>query len=162
MRPRSIAVRLVLAVAALTTVATSAPDDIVLSTTTEGTLGLGTTQISVFANRAAVDHADRLDLEIMPIGSFKDIELEDHDPAEPLRFGATDEGFLLRYSAIEVLCVRERDCDVGFTAEVPVDLDRSIDVAATVTFVRFGDSQFFFPDNPPFPDDAVIEVRIGP
>jgi hypothetical protein len=31
-----------------------------------------------------------------------------------------------------------------------------------VTFVRFGDSQFLFPDNPPFPDDAVIEVRIGP
>jgi hypothetical protein len=162
MRLRSIVVRLVLVVAALTTVATSAIDDLVLSSTIEGTLGAGTRRISVFANRAAVDHADFIRLEIGPVGSSPAVDFDTPDPTLPIVLDSIDTTTRgLRFD-VEALCVRDRDCDASLTFEIPVAQDGPVAVGITATFVRVADSSFFFPDNPPFPEDAVIEVRIEP
>ena len=162
MRLRSIAVRLVLVVAALTTVATSPIPDLVLSTTIDGTLGAGTRRISVVANRAAVNHADYIRLEIGPVGSNLAVDFDMPDPTLPIVLDSiattTRE---LRFD-VETLCVRDRDCDASLTFEVPVAQDGPVEVSVTLTFVRVADSSFFFPDNPPFPEDAMIEVRIEP
>ena len=58
--------------------------------------------------------------------------------------------------------MRDRDCDASLTFVLPVEQDRPVDVSVTLTFVREGDPAFLFPDNPPFPEDATVEVRIGP
>jgi hypothetical protein len=162
MRLRSIAVRLVLIVAALTTVATSAIDDIVLSSTIEGQLVAGTRRISVFANRAAVDHADFIRLEIIPIGSFSAVDVDLPDPTLPIVLDLIDTAPRQLQFDIETLCARKRDCDASLTFEVSLLQDRPVDVSVTATFVRVADSSFFFPDNPPFPEDAVVEVRFEP
>lgn len=162
MRLRSIAVRLVLVVAALTTVATSAIDDIVLSDTIEGALGAGTRRISVLANRAAVNHADFIKLEIGPIGSSPAINPDTPDPTLPIVLDSIDTTTRELRFDVETLCARDRDCDASLTFEVPVELGGPVEVSVTATFVRVADSSFFFPDNPPFPQDAVIEVRIEP
>jgi hypothetical protein len=161
MRLRSIAVRLVLIVAALTTVATSAIPDIVLSATTEGPLGAGTRRISVFANRAAVNHADFIELEIGPVDSSSAVSFDTPDPALPIVLDSLHptKGFSFD---VEALCARDRDCDASLTFEVPVDEYGPPAVSVTVTFERATDSRFFFPDNPPFPEDAAVEVRIEP
>ena len=153
-------VRLVLIVAALATVATSAPADIVLSETIQGSLGAGTRRISVFASRAAVDHADFIRLEIGPVGSLSASSSDNPDPTLPIvldSIGTTRRE--LRFD-VEALCARDLDCDASLTFEVPAAQSGPVEV--TVTFVRAGDSSFFFPDNPPFPEDAVIDVRIEP
>jgi hypothetical protein len=160
MRLRSIAVRLVLVVAALTTVATSALPDIVLSDTVEGTLGAGTKRISVFANRAAVDHADFIKLEIGRGGSSA-VNTEFPDPALPIKLDPTVAPREFQFD-VETLCVRDRDCDASLTFEIPVEQQEPVEVSVTLTFQRTTDSSFFFPDNPPFPKDAVVEVRIEP
>jgi hypothetical protein len=161
MRLRSIAVRLVLIMAALTTVATSAIDDIVLAATVEGPLGAGTRRVSVFANRAAVNHADFIQLEIGQVGSSSDVGFDSPDPTLPIVLDSIHTTTELRFD-IEALCVRGRDCDASLTFEVPAEQGGPVEVSVTVTFVRVADSSFFFPDNPPFPEDAVIEVRVDP
>lgn len=161
MKLRSIAVRLVLVVAALTTVATSPIDDLVLSSTIEGVLDAGTRRISVVTNRAAVNHADFIRLEIGPVGGFPAVDLDTPDPTLPIVLDSIDTTTELRFD-VETLCVRDRDCDASLTFEVPVAQDGSGEVSVTLTFVRVADSSFFFPDNPPFPEDAMVEVRIEP
>jgi hypothetical protein len=157
---RSIAVRLVLVVAALTTVATSAPENYLLSDTTEGTLGPGPTQITVSANRAAVNNADKLLLEFQAIGSVGDPLIEMPDPALPFRLeGIESEAIQLEYRA-GALCARDRDCEASVTVEVPSD--SPIDVSVTASFWREGDGRLLLPADRSFSEDATIEVRIGP
>src|ERR1041384_2150616 len=59
MKGRAIAVRIILGVAALTTVATSAPADFELTSLAERRLEGGTVRVSAVANRTAADHADQ-------------------------------------------------------------------------------------------------------
>ena len=160
MQKRSLAVRLVLVVAALTTVATSAPDDIVMLDTTEGTLAPGATRISLFANRAAVNHADFVHLELSGTDVSGSGGTSMPDPTLPVQLsGIPRSGVTLEYN-IESLCERDRDCDTGITIEIPEDAP--IGVTVTARFVRAGDGALLFPDNPPFPRSAVLEVRIEP
>jgi len=161
MHRRAIAVRLVLVVAALTTVATSPPKNSLLSDTTEGTLAPGLTQISVSGNRAAVNNADRLILELQAIGSLAVHEvIETPDPALPFTLlGLSDTLIQLEYP-IATVCARDQDCETSVTVELPQEMP--IDVSVTASFWREGDGRLLLPADRSFPDSATIAVRIGP
>jgi len=157
MQLRSLAVRLVLVTAVLTTVATSAPPEIVLSATIDATIGPGPTSIVVFGNRAAINHADTLHVAIAPRGSNGGLDGKWPAPDAPIE---ASEPYTVVGYVIEDVCVRDQDCSTMFTITVPSGTKRNVSLSAT--FQRASDSSFFFPDNPPFPSDAVVDIRIGP
>jgi hypothetical protein len=109
-----------------------------------------------------VDHADFIRLEIIPVGSFSAVNVDFPDPTLPIVLDSINSTPRELQFDIETLCARKRDCDASLTFEVSLVQDRPADVSVTATFVRVADSSFFFPDNPPFPEDAVVEVRLEP
>ena len=153
----SLAVRLVLITAVLTTVATSAPPQIELSATIDATIGPGPTSIVVFGNRAAVNHADTLHVAITPRGEMGGLDDNWQAPSAPIEVIGS---FTAVAYMIEDVCARDHDCSAMFTIEVPPGTTRDVSISAV--FQRASDASFFFPDNPPFPSDAVVDVRIQP
>lgn len=161
---RSVAVRLTLAVAALTTVATSAPDNFVLSDMAERTLSAGPTRISVVPNRVAVNHGDRvsLTLQLSATGGTAPftVTIVPDDavrPAETIEISSVARE--VEYDLTE-LCPHDQDCDAGVTVEVPSR--REVDAIATASVLAYGDSRFLFPDDRSFPPDATVTVGFGP
>lgn len=160
MSRRSIAVRIVLVMAALATVATSAPDDVLLSDTVSGTLGIEPTAISISANRSAVNHASFVAVAFTMDGvtaSFRNIDQPD-DPAVPFELQDLSVTIELGYD-LDALCTRDRDCETGITVKVPT---APVHVSVTASFGAEGDGALLFPDDNAFPGDAKIEVRFGP
>jgi hypothetical protein len=148
-------------VAALTTVATSAPDDVLLSDTVEGTLGPGPTRITMSANRAAVNHAHfvmivfRADGVTSPDGWSDDPIIR----STPIELTGVDTiPFGLR-NDLEVVCTRDRDCEISIVVTVPTG---AIQARVTASLGVPGDGGFLFPDDHSFPDDASVDVRFGP
>jgi len=121
MQLRSLAVRLVLVTAVLTTVATSAPPEIELSATIDATIGPGPTSIVVFGNRAAVNHADTLHVVIAPRGTMGG--LGDKWPAPDAPIEASESYTTVGY-VIEDVCMRDHDCSTMFTITVPPGIKR--------------------------------------
>jgi hypothetical protein len=165
MTRRSIAVRIVLVVAALATVATSAPRNYLLTATAQRTLTAGPTRISVVANRTAVNHADagvRMELVLVVAdggGPAKVTLVPDDKAMQPQTVSVAAVQVTEEFDLSE-LCVPNKDCDAGVTVEVPAGSSISANVIATMT--AYGDSAFFFPDDRSFPGDATVTVGFQP
>jgi hypothetical protein len=163
MTRRSLAVRLVLVVSALATVATSAPKDFTLTDVAERTLEGGPSRIAVLANRAAVNNADRVSLAIDLITATGTpptlVTIIPDDPSLPPETIEVGLGFTAVDHDLTALCVRDRDCSAGVTVEIPAG--RSIAVIATATVLAYADTSFF-PEDRSFPDDATVAIEVEP
>jgi len=160
----SIAVRLILIVAVLTTVATSPPPSYAVTATDERTLAIGTTRISARANRSGVAAADRLtlDLELRTASPPKQntVTIVPDDPAIAPETIVVSANFNERSYQLLAVCDRDRDCDAGVSVEIPDG--SAVTVTATATLVRLGDSRFLFPSDRSFPSDATVDVGFQP
>ncbi len=164
MNRRSVAVRLVLIVATLTTVATSAPRNYVITATAERAVATGTLRVHASANQIGMAHADDLSmtLELHAATSTAStlVTITPDDPEMPPQQITLDaQGVFLDYDLI-ALCVADRACDAGVTIELPADA--AISLKATATLTAFGDASFFFPADRSFPDDASVQVELQP
>jgi hypothetical protein len=165
MRFRSIAIRLVLIIAALATVATSPPASYMLSASDTIELsGPVTVRVFARANAPAFEHADRFVLELAiesaEPGQTLTLPLIPDDPSQPIIEAELVNGFLLHWVelASDDPCPRESDagCELGMSIELPEGA--TVTVQATGWITAQGDPSFFFPENRDFPADAVIEV----
>lgn len=161
---RSTAVRLVLIVAILTTVATSAPRNFEVSATDEHTLPTGTTRISAHANQIGVAHADQLMLELELRTAMAPMQntatIVPDDPAIAPETLVVSAGFTERSYQLLAVCTRDKDCDAGVSIDVPAG--SPITVTATATLVRFADGSLFFPEDRSFPNGATVDVGFQP
>ncbi len=162
MTRRSVAVRLTLIVATLTTVATSAPRNYTVTDTAERPLIRGTLRVSASANQVGMAHADDLSLRLMLHASTGStlVTITPDDPQRPPEQVTVDARFLpLDYDLI-ALCEPDQACEAGVTIELPVD--SAVSLTATATLTAFGDSAFFFPEDRSFPADATVQVELQP
>jgi hypothetical protein len=165
MTRRALAVRFTLIVATLTTIATSAPEDYVVLDVAGQTVGDGATRISVLASRAAVNHADRvtLELEITSAGGSAPATLtvtadDTRYSPEQLSIGPVP---VRVFYDLTALCARDRDCDVGATVEI-AGAGALVEITATGSVEREGDGALLFPENRAFPPEATVEIRFQP
>jgi hypothetical protein len=162
MTAQSIAVRLILISATLTTVATSAPRNYVVEGTATRTLSAGTWRIHALGNQIGVAHADELTLRLelrAPAGGNQVAQVTITAdggvfPTERVSLGSE------RTYDLIALCDRDRDCDAAVTLQIPTGA--TVEVTATASLIRFGDSSLFFPDDRSFPSGAAASVRIEP
>jgi hypothetical protein len=163
MTRRAVAVRLALIVAILTTVATSAPRNYVVTDTAERPLIMGTLRVHASANQVGMAHADDLSLRLelhSASGGSTLVTITPDDPQRPPEQIMVDAQVLpLDYDLI-ALCEPDRACDAGVTIELP--LDSAVSLKATATLTAFGDSAFFFPEDRSFPADATVQVELQP
>lgn len=163
MTRRSLAVRLVLIVAAATSVATSAPQDSTLTDSAERSQVTGALHVRVVANEVGMKHADDLSVRLELHGGTAPVTvtITSDDPrvaSEQVEVGA----YAVVTHDIDLIaqCAADRACDTGVTLEVPEGGE--IGLAATATLTAFGDSSFFFPDDRSFPDDATVQIELAP
>lgn len=163
MTRRSLAVRLVLVIAAATSVATSAPQNFVLTDTAERADVRGALHVHVSANERGIRHADDLSVALVLRGAATPltVTIRSDDPEVPpeqvMILPLQDTG----YSAdLITQCADDRACDAGLTVEVPSGA--AIAVEATASLIAFADSSLFFPDDRSFPTDAEVHVELEP
>lgn len=163
MTRRSLAVRLVLVVAAAASVATSAPRNFTISDRAERAELAGTVHVRALANERGMRHADDLSMQ-----------LEVHAGATPLTWTITSDDPQVpveqravaaqAYDSVDIdlitQCQPERACNAGVT--VSVSPGSAASFVATATLTAFGDSSFFFPEDRTFPDDAAVAVELAP
>lgn len=161
MTRRSLAVRLTLVVAIITTIATSV-SDYDLTDVDQRTIGEVPTRISVVANRAAVNHHDHVSLELEILrasGTARaTVTITPDDPAlapQMYELGAVP----VRVFFGLARCARDHECDTGVTVEIEGTV---AEVTATATLSANGDPALLFPKDRSFPADATVEVRFRP
>jgi hypothetical protein len=161
MQTRALAVRVILGIAALTTVATSLPE-LSMEDSIEGAIGAGPSRIRVIASEAAVAEGDELILVVefrTPTGTtaFQVTAIAD-DSDTNIRSATADEAGNSFYFDLMYLCPSEGDCDAGVTFEVPEG--RTLEVTATASLVKRGGGGCISGDPPPFSPEARVEVEL--
>ena len=161
---RATAVRLVLIVAILTTVVSSAPRNVQITASDERTLSAGTTHISTRANQSAVASADQMFLLLelhsaqAPIQNTVTIVPDDPSIApETLVVGA---GYPVRSYQLLALCARDKDCDAGISVDISAGSPITVSVTAGLVRVSYGG--FCLSADRPFPKGATVEVAFQP
>lgn len=153
---RSLGICGVLVAIAFATIATSAPEEILLSATASGTLGPGQTRLTLSINRTAVNDADSVIVEFRPDGiTAPPVIYGAVDPAMPFELNQIASSAMeLRYD-LDGLCTRDRDCEAAITVSVPAGAAPGGALHALVTgsVARSAEA---------FPSDARIAVRFGP
>ncbi|MEO7735010.1 MAG: hypothetical protein ABIY55_28910 [Kofleriaceae bacterium] len=163
MTRRSVAVRLVLVAATLTTVATSAPQNYYVTDTLDRPLARGTLRIHAAANQVGMSHADDLSmkLELHAVGTASTtVTITPDDPELAVEQVALDAQVTFREYDLIALCQPDRACDAGVTIEIPPDV--ALSITATGTLTAFGDPAFFFPEDRSFPADATLQLEGQP
>jgi hypothetical protein len=162
MRCRSIAIRVVLIVAALASVATSPPEGYVLSDS--GTIelsGPATIRAYARANAAAFEHADAFQMELrITAEAGQTLTLIPDDPSRPIVEAVLPNGTLQHFLSLHFGDTCRSDGNAGCELGVSIDIPESaaITVTATGQASALGDPSFFFPEDRDFPADAAVEV----
>jgi hypothetical protein len=150
---RDLAIRGVLAIGALSAIATSAPPEDVREATATTSLAAGSSKhVSVVVTATAVQKADRMTL-YMSMTARSGAPIITVIPDDPTR-APFDVGDFVSMP-IEG-CSAERDCTLGFRIEVTGTGLADVDVSAEA--VRDGDPSMCMPDDRTFHDSAHVLV----
>ena len=155
------AIRIVLVIGLLTTVATSAPEDFYLDGQSGMTFtGPTTVRAFVSANGDAIQHADQFQVEFELLaaqgGPFMVSVIPD-DPTREVQNASVDAGgsIIGFYDAIES-CDGEAACEFGVSFDIPADATVRFEIRGSL--IAYGDPSFFFPENREFPASATVQV----
>jgi hypothetical protein len=157
MQLREPAVRVVLIVSALASVATSVAT-YEISDTAEGVVrGPGVSRVRVLLNDVAVEEAEsiRVDFRRRDQRVSGDIAIDvvpDHQELEAFVLGA------VHSVEASAACAGPGACEIGFSLHVEAEADVPLEITARLG--RLGDGSLLFPDDRDFSDAARVEVRL--
>lgn len=163
---RTIAIRALVVIGALATIATSAPNDFELTATVDDLLSNDRiAHISVVANAIAVDHADDLLVEVrfnwldgpdpLPVLMVPD---DPSLPTQELRSLSNQQEVFILAGLLDQ-CTPGQECEMGFSFELVGGVG-SAEMRFEARMIAIADPSFIFPEDRDFPSDATIEARI--
>lgn len=151
MHGRAFFSRVVVAIGAVATIATSAPEDFEISAEAFVDVSLPEVRrLTVAANESA-NVADSVKLEIDVDSTRQTYVVVPDDPSFDIVEGSGAETL-----DIEEMCPPSGACELGFS--IDADGEGPATLSAFVTFRRAGDPSFFFPESRDFDDSASVEL----